>query len=85
MHNLEHGYTIIWYDARLPGSKQKEIRSLAERLRNNAAYQEFIATPFEPEYGAESRPASRSRFPHWSAPSEEHGSKLRAAASSAGS
>lgn len=72
VQNLEHGYTVLWYDSTLPRKKQDEIQGLAAKLRNDAIYQLFIATPWDPAYGAlpNGKPIALS---HWSGPATRNG------------
>jgi len=72
VHNLEHGYTVLWYDPNLPSGVQHEIKGLAARLRNDAAYQQFIATPWDAAYGAFPE-GKRVALSHWSAPDKVTG------------
>ncbi len=70
VHNMEHGYTILWYDRTLSGGKLDEIEDLAARLRDDAVYQQFIATPWDPTYGE--FPAGKEiALTHWSAPNDK--------------
>ena len=72
VHNMEHGYTILWYDPQLTGGDLDEIEDMALRLRDDATYQQFIATPWDPTYGA--FPADKFiALTHWSAPDEKTG------------
>lgn len=72
VHNMEHGYTILWYDPQLTGGDLDEIEDMAKRLRDDAKYQQFIATPWDPTYGA--FPADKFvALTHWSAPDENTG------------
>ncbi|HUR76212.1 MAG TPA: DUF3105 domain-containing protein [Sporichthya sp.] len=72
VHNMEHGYTILWYDPKLTGHDLDEIKKLALRLRDDATYQQFIATPWDPTYGA--FPADKYiALTHWSAPDPKTG------------
>jgi hypothetical protein len=72
VHNMEHGYTILWYDPQLSGDELDEIEDLALRLRDDAKYQQFIATPWDPTYGA--FPADKFvALTHWSAPDPKSG------------
>jgi hypothetical protein len=71
VHNLEHGYTILWYDPAVSGKTQDEIEDLAARLRHEAAYQQFIATPWDATYGA--FPTGKSiALSHWSGPDKKN-------------
>jgi hypothetical protein len=72
VHNMEHGYTILWYDPKLTGGDLDEIEDMALRLRDDATYQQFIATPWDPTYGA--FPADKFiALSHWSAPDPKTG------------
>lgn len=72
VHNMEHGYTILWYDPKLTGDDLNEIKDMALRLRDDAQYQQFIATPWDPTYGA--FPADKYiALTHWSAPDTKTG------------
>jgi hypothetical protein len=72
VQNLEHGYTVLWYDSALPRTKQDQIQGLATKLRNDAIYQLFIATPWDPAYGA--LPAGKQiALSHWSGPAKANG------------
>jgi hypothetical protein len=51
VHNMEHGYTILWYDPTLPKADQDEIKGLALRLRTESKYQQFIAVAWDDTYG----------------------------------
>jgi hypothetical protein len=82
VHNLEHGYTILWYYPDLPQKDQDEIRDLARKLRNEAEYQQFIATAWDKNYG-EFRKGKKIALSHWSgpeddtdAPAKTHGHRL---------
>ncbi|MGQ0464871.1 MAG: DUF3105 domain-containing protein [Sporichthyaceae bacterium] len=70
VHNLEHGYTILWYDPTVSGKTQDEIQVLTERLRHEAKYQQFIATPWDSTYGG--FPAGKTvALSHWSGPNKK--------------
>ncbi|MGQ0632322.1 MAG: DUF3105 domain-containing protein [Sporichthyaceae bacterium] len=72
VHNMEHGYTILWYDATLPKSELSEIEDMSLRLRDDAAFQLFIATPWDTAYG-EFPDGMRVALTHWSGPQNEDG------------
>jgi hypothetical protein len=66
VHNLEHGYTILWY---LPSSDPRvvaDVKKIANRMRDETKYHKFIAAPWD---------VSRGNFPkgkpialsHWGA------------------
>jgi hypothetical protein len=78
VHNLEHGYTILWYDGDLPKSDQDEIADLARKLRDDAKYQLFIATAWDKAYG-EFPKDKYVALSHWSGKDdsgETHGHRL---------
>jgi hypothetical protein len=65
VHNLEHGYTVLWYDSSVQGEQLDEIRGLAERLRGDGTYQKFIAAAWDPAYGK--LPSGKAvALSHWS-------------------
>ena len=70
VHNLEHGYTILWYDPDLPQADQDEIRDLARKLRDEAKYQQFIATAWDKNYG-EFRKGKKVALSHWSGKADD--------------
>lgn len=50
VHNLEHGYTIVWYDPDLPEQQQDQLRDLAAKVRVGTP--KFIAAPWDTARGA---------------------------------
>lgn len=55
VHNLEHGYTILWYDKTITGEQLKTLKDLADRARNEAAVgpsHKFIVSAWDDSYGA---------------------------------
>lgn len=67
VHNLEHGYTILWYDRDLDQAARDEIRGLATVVR--ASTPKFIATAWDPARGAFPDGATVA-LSHWGA---DHG------------
>jgi len=51
VHNLEHGYTVLWYDPSVQGAQLQAIQDLAKRLRGDNAYRKFIAAAWDSSYG----------------------------------
>jgi hypothetical protein len=51
VHNLEHGYTILWYDPDLPSSEKETLQTLAKRLRGDSKYRKFIAAAWDTDRG----------------------------------
>jgi hypothetical protein len=68
VHNLEHGYTIVWFTEDLPKEQQDQLRRIAELARemDETAQSKFIVAAWD---------ASRGEFPegkqvaisHWGA------------------
>jgi hypothetical protein len=52
VHNLEHGYTVLWYSPELEGEQLEEIEGLATRLSGDQTYRKFIASAWDESYGA---------------------------------
>lgn len=75
VHNMEHGYTILWYDPAVSDRTKSELEDLAARLRDDAVYQQFIATPWDPAYG-EFPKGKQIALTHWSAPEAKTGDGL---------
>jgi len=69
VHNLEHGYTIVWYDDTIKGAELEDLQDIATRARTEDAVGptgKFVVTAWDDAYG---------KFPsgkhigisHWSA------------------
>ena len=67
VHNLEHGYTILWYDATATDKQQATLKAVAEKARaTDAARDKFIVSAWDPSYGA--FPAGKHfALSHWAA------------------
>ena len=67
VHNLEHGYTVVWYDATATDKQQATLKSVAEKARaSDATAQKFIVSAWDPSYGA--FPAGKHfALSHWAA------------------
>jgi hypothetical protein len=52
VHNLEHGYVIVWYDPAVSDDDQKEIQGVVTKLRTDNATAKIIASPWDDAYGA---------------------------------
>lgn len=71
VHNLEHGFTILWYDetAADDAGTIGEIKAIAEKLSysdtNNRL--SFIAAPWTSEDGGDFPDGQHIAFTHWSA------------------
>jgi Protein of unknown function (DUF3105) len=53
VHNLEHGYTIVWYDASIKGDQLTALKNLSSsaRTRDETAPAKFIVSAWDNAYG----------------------------------
>jgi hypothetical protein len=53
VHNLEHGYTIVWYDATIKGAQLSALKDLSTnaRARSETAPSKFIVSAWDNAYG----------------------------------
>lgn len=69
VHNLEHGYTILWYDDTITGKDLDTLKDLAEGAASNDVAgpgNKFIASAWDDSYG--SFPAGKHvALSHWGA------------------
>lgn len=67
VHNLEHGYTILWYDQSLESSQAPALEALSTRINAMPeAGNKFLISPWDPSYGA--FPAGKKyALSHWAA------------------
>jgi hypothetical protein len=64
VHNLEHGYTVLWYSPSLPDEQKTQLRDLAARLTGDSTYRKFIASAWDESYGK--LPAGKAiALSHW--------------------
>lgn len=53
VHNLEHGYSIVWYDEKLPAAQQDELKKLAPLTQDDKyAGPKFIVSAWDSSRGA---------------------------------
>jgi hypothetical protein len=71
VHNLEHGYTVLWYSTSLPAAKIDQLRKIGDLARRDPATgssQKFIVSAWDTAYGA--FPAGKTLgISHWGAKS----------------
>jgi hypothetical protein len=73
VHNLEHGYTILWYDSTIAddSTAMDEIQGIADKFSGSAdnMRDKFIAAPWKPtdEDGKKFPDGQHIAFSHWSA------------------
>lgn len=67
VHNLEHGYTVLWYDSTASAQQLATLRAVSTKTNATAAAKEkFIVSPWDASYGA--FPAGKHfALSHWSA------------------
>lgn len=67
VHNLEHGYTVLWYDSTIRGDKLDVLRNLATAARaDKATGGKFIVSAWDDAYGK--FPAGKHiALSHWGA------------------
>jgi hypothetical protein len=65
VHNLEHGYTVLWYSSKLPSAQVDELKKLAPLARKDGvAGPKFIVSAWDDAYGA--LPADKPvALSHW--------------------
>ena len=72
VHNLEHGYTILWYDETIAddGSAMNELEAISEKLAGTSNFRtKFIAAPWtsSDENGKKFPSGEHVALTHWSA------------------
>ena len=67
VHNLEHGYTILWYDQSVATAQKAELEQVAKLANKlDASSGKFIVSEWDPSYGQ--LPAGKKfALSHWSA------------------
>ncbi len=69
VHNLEHGYNIVWYAPTVTGTALDDLQSIAEKMRDNNTTRKFIVVPWDAARGP--FPAGKTiAMSHWGAPSK---------------
>ncbi len=69
VHNLEHGYNIVWYAPSVTGTALDDLQAVAEKMRDDNATRKFIVVPWDNSRGA--FPAGKTiALTHWGAPTE---------------
>jgi len=67
VHNLEHGYSIVWYSESLSAAQQDELRRISEIVRDDSKTAgKFVVSAWDPARGA--FPAGKNlAISHWGA------------------
>jgi hypothetical protein len=68
VHNLEHGYTIIWYDSTVTGKQLQDLKNLATRARTEKAVgpSKFLVSAWDNSYGTFPK-GKHVAISHWGA------------------
>jgi hypothetical protein len=67
VHNLEHGYTIVWYSDGVTGTQLDDLKTIAKKMRDSNDTQKFFVVPWDSSRGA--FPTGKSvAITHWGAP-----------------
>jgi Protein of unknown function (DUF3105) len=51
VHNLEHGYVVVWYDPDLPPAQADDLRGVVQKLRSQPETRKVIASAWDNSYG----------------------------------
>lgn len=72
VHNLEHGYTILWYNDTIAADKKQldQLERMAKGKFPAEAEGKFIAAPFHASEGAAWPAGKNVAFAHWGGPSD---------------
>ena len=66
VHNLEHGYTILWYSASIPQDKRDLAERIAKTFTSPGQAGKFIAAPYKDTDGGPPWPSGKSfALTHW--------------------
>jgi hypothetical protein len=74
VHNLEHGYTILWYDGTITGDDAalQEVQDLASKFSDDTLDTAFIAAPWTAEDGDSFPDGRHFALTHWYADPDTH-------------
>jgi hypothetical protein len=76
VHNLEHGYTVLWYDVTAGEAKKTELEQLAKVANKTEwAKDKFIVSAWDTAYG-ELPAGKKFALSHWSATLSADGTKM---------
>jgi hypothetical protein len=76
VHNLEHGYTILWYDRSVETEQAATFKALATKVNAmKESANRFLISPWDPAYGA--LPAGKKyALSHWGADVDRSSGKV---------
>jgi hypothetical protein len=69
VHNLEHGYSLLWYDARIADDKDSlaVVKGIADKFVGRRPTDKFIAVPWTARDGGPFPQGAHVALTHWSA------------------
>jgi len=69
VHNLEHGYSLLWYDSKVAGNKDQLalVKSIAKKFEGQKLTDKFIAVPWTSKDGPAFPKGKHVAITHWSA------------------
>ncbi len=66
VHNLEHGYTVVWYDDTIGDDQVDALRDLSKNISSHEGSEKFIVSAWDASYG--DFPADKHvAISHWGA------------------
>lgn len=68
VHNLEHGYNVLWYDETIAEDEQKlaVVEKIADKFPGNEFENKFIAAPWTADDGERFPDGAHVALTHWS-------------------
>ncbi|GAB2754104.1 DUF3105 domain-containing protein [Nocardioides pakistanensis] len=68
VHNLEHGYNILWYDETIAEDSDKlaQVKAIAQKFEGESYENKFIAAPWTAEDGEPFPDGAHIALTHWS-------------------
>lgn len=68
VHNLEHGYNLLWYDETVAedGDQLAAVKAIAQKFEGNDLSDKFIALPWTEEDGKPFPDGAHVALTHWS-------------------
>jgi hypothetical protein len=75
VHNLEHGYTILWYDETVAEDDDllTQVKAIASKFEGDEPEDKFIASPWTADDGEAFPDGSHLALTHWSVGGDEGG------------
>jgi hypothetical protein len=69
VHNLEHGYTLLWYDGTVAKDKDQVavVKAISEKFQGAEIANKFIAVPWTSKDGSAFPKGKHIALTHWSA------------------